>query len=165
MSARNGRAEDFRAPAGYSAITVDFTGHTPTSFAIETIKLTDAVRSLDAVAANKTYAEVLSLFGAAFRRLKAGHNDATNTACLMAWWLAFRHPAGGPPMTDAISDMMARGERVHVTLHIGAGGSGATIALSDRFVDLDQVARRAKAQKLGVAVFERASDRVREPRQ
>ena len=64
-------------------------------------------------------------------------------------------------MVDTVSDMMARGERVHVTLHIGAAG-GLTIAVSGQF---DRVAADAKAANLGVTVFDLAPDRMRETQQ
>jgi hypothetical protein len=160
---KTGRDQDFRAPTGCCALTIDFVGLTPSSFAIENVKLADVLQGLDGFAANRTYAEVLSLFGAAFRRLKAGHDDAAN-ACLVAWWLAFRHPAAGPAMVRAVSLMMVRGEPVHVTLHVGASGHGLTMALSDRFVDLDRVAEHAMAAKRGVSVFDLTTDRTRETR-
>jgi hypothetical protein len=150
---KTGRAEDFRAPAGCCAITIDIVGLTPTSCVIENVKLADLVRGFDGFAAKRTYAEVLNLFVAAFRRLKAGHDEA-ESACLMAWWLAFRHPTGGASMTTAVSDMMALGERVHITLHVGAAGRGLAIELSDRFVDLDLLAEHAKAANLVATVFE-----------
>jgi hypothetical protein len=159
-----GRVEDYRPPAGCLAITIDFTGLTPTSSVIKNVKLADVLQGLDGMAANRTYGEVLSLLGAGFRRLKAGHDDAANV-CLVAWWLAFRHPAGGAAMLRAVSSMMARGEPVHVTLHIGAEGHGVSVALSDRFVDLDRVAEHAKASNLGATVFDLTADWVRETRQ
>ena len=159
-----GRVEDYRAPAGCCAITIDFTGLTPTSSVIKNVRLADLLQSLDGMAANRTYGEVLSLFGAGFHRLKAGHDDAANV-CLVAWWLAFRHPSGGAAMVRAVSSMMARGEPAHVTLHIGADGHGVAVALSDRFVDLDRVAEHAKAANLDATVFDFTSDRVRETRQ
>jgi hypothetical protein len=158
-----GRAEDFRAPAGCCAITIDIAGLTPTSLAIENVKLADVLQGFDGVTAKQTYAEVLNLFVAAFRHLKAGHDEAAS-ACLLAWWLAFRHPAIGPSMTTAVSDRMARGDRVHITLHIGARGRGLTIGLADRFADLDRAAEHAKAANLGPTVFEVASNRARRTR-
>ena len=156
------RAEDFRAPAGCCAMTIDFVGLTPTSFTIESERLADLLQNLDSVTASRTYCEVLIWFNAEFRRLKAGHDDAANI-CLVAWWLAFRHPSGGAATVRAASSMMARDEPVHVTLHIGADGHGVAVALSDRFVDLDRVAEHAKAANLDATlVVDLTADWVRE---
>jgi hypothetical protein len=155
--------ESYRVRAGRCALTLDVAGFAPTTLEIDEGRLTDAVKGTDELAAGRTYSQILGLFGAAFRHMKAGHADAVD-ACLFGWWLAFNHPAGGAAMVDTVSGMMAAGERVHVTLNISAAG-GLTIAVSGQFVDLDRVSAEAKASNLGISVFNLAPDRVRETRQ
>lgn len=158
----SGRVEDYRVSAGQVALTIDAAGLTPMTVSIEEGALAGVANRFDGSMTDRTYAEALRSFVSALRRTKSGHDDAAYVG-LFGWWLAFRHPAAGARMVDVVSDMMARGEPVHLSLHIGVTG-GLTFALSDKFIDLDRVAEHAKAANLGASVFDLTADRARETR-
>ena len=157
--AKTTRAEAWRAQPGEVALTIDMAELTPTTVTIQATKLADILAGFDRLMAGKTYAETARVFSAAFRHLKSGRDEA-ESVCLLGFWLVFSHPAGGVAAAEAASEMMIRDEPVHVTLHVSAAG-GLTIALSDRFADLDRVAARAEAANMGVAVFDPTADWVR----
>jgi hypothetical protein len=159
----SGRVEDYRVGAGQVALTIDAAGLSPMTVSIEEGALAGVASRFDGSMTGKTYAEALRSFVSALRRTKSGHEDAAYVG-LFGWWLAFRHPAAAAAMVRTTSDMMARGEPVHLSLHIGVTG-GLTFALSDKFIDLDRVAEHAKALKLGATVFDLTGGQVRETRQ
>jgi hypothetical protein len=147
------RAADYRVPAGHCALTIDLAGLTPTTLLVEEGKLTAYVEGVDRVLASMSYVEFLHLFIAQFRAAKEAADDEAVCAALTGWWLVLRHPALGADMANATSDMMARGEPVHATVHIGTTG-GLTFALGAQFIDLDKVAEHAERMTLpGVFVI------------
>jgi hypothetical protein len=152
-------AELYRVAPDRIALTIDLWGRPPTTISITTSSLVDVLDGVAKLVADRTYQEVLHLFGAAITAADAGDNSAWNGG-IVAYWLACHHPVAGGEMAARLADAIAISGCAHITMH-GGQHRGVAFALADTFVDLDDVA--ALAREAGVATFVAAEPRLQRP--
>jgi hypothetical protein len=151
--------EQYRVPPNYVAMTFDIEGRDPSTISIRAASLVGVLDSVGELVADKTYQQVLHLLTAVIKEADAGNTDAWNGA-IVGFWLAVNHPTAGAEMAARLSDAIAINGCGHITMHAGRP-RGVAFALSDRFVDLDHVAARARAA--GVSTFVLGEPRRQRP--
>jgi hypothetical protein len=141
-----GSVYDHRVAHGRIALTFDLAGRNPSTFEIDEGALAGILSVTDQLVADYRYDyhQVLRIAEAALSASQTGKRDADH-GCLVGLWLAFNHPQSGSRMRGMVSDSMAAGEPVHITLHAAAGG-GLAMALADRFCDLEPMLASAKTE-------------------
>lgn len=141
-------AADYRVPPGRIALTLDFQGHDPRTIEISDYSLVGVLDGVAELVGWWPYQRALQMLGGVYRELARGRAGAEN-GMLLGFWLALNHPKSGDEMRAQVADRMASGRPVHITMH-AAQGRGIAFALGDQFIDLADVLRAAKTERVGV---------------
>jgi hypothetical protein len=93
-------------------------------------------RGLDCRAAIRGFAEEF------VRLRKRGDDRKLHGIGIGILWTCFAHPQSGERMRKALSAMMRRGERVHITWRFSRR-TGLAISLAGKFIDMEKLAEAA----------------------
>jgi hypothetical protein len=138
-----GPVEDFRAPIGTVAITLDIHGAAPSTCLIDATKLVDVMGDIGRLSEARDYYWVVRAIASEFLRAKQTGAEAPFLSLgLAAFWTALHHPQLGAPMRDAVSESLRRRGRAHITWQFSPT-TGLAMALAEAFVDLEGVAELA----------------------
>ena len=139
-SRQAGPAEDFRAPVGTVAVTLDVQGAGPSTCIIDAANLVDAISELNRRLAGLDYHASVRFVASEFLKAKArGDDDTLSSVGLLCLWTALHHPKQGAAMRDAVSEALRRDGKTHITWQYSPT-TGLAMALSEKFVDLEKIA-------------------------
>lgn len=137
-----GPAEDFVAPVGTVAITLDIAGAAPSTFLIDAAKVTDAIDQIGRASAGMSYYSIVRLLVDRFLTAKRTGSDAD-----MKWiglagaWTSMNHPKFGTAMRTKVAAALRKDGKAHISWHFDH--NGLFMALADGFLDLDSFASNA----------------------
>jgi hypothetical protein len=135
--------EDFRAPVGTIAITLDVHGAAPSTCMIDAAKLVDVMNKIEQFTAPLDYHQIVRFVGSELLRAKqAGDNKASEWIGLLCLWTALHHPKLGSEMRDAVSAALRRDGKAHISWQYSPA-TGLAMALAEKFVDLEGIAAAA----------------------
>ena len=139
----SGQVEDFRAPQGTIAITIDVQGASSTTLLIDSTTLVDLVDEIERYAGNLDYRPLVRFIARDFVRARRS-NDTLRFRGIGAAvvWSALNHPDLGEVMRKGVADALRRDNRAHITWRYSPN-SGLAMAVSDRGVDLEGVTTAA----------------------
>jgi hypothetical protein len=140
-------AEDFVAPEGVVALTLDVERVNATTFVFDAAAIVAALDRVADIARSLTYHELVRLIARSFAEAKQISDEtAFNWIGIAGLWTAFNHPQSGDLMRKAVSDSLRQNGKAHISWHVGP--SGFAVALADKFVDLDHVAALAPQDRV-----------------
>ena len=139
--------EKFRARDGQFVCTFDVAGKKSVSLAMPADRLHELITSAAAHGLLVSADEYYGKWRALSRYFKTGSVRQREKSILAVIILSFTHPSGGVTTTKKKSDLLRENNRAHLTVNISTTGQLA-IAVSDRFVDLDQLQHKAQAANL-----------------
>jgi hypothetical protein len=136
-----GNVEDFRAPEGTIALTLDVEGALFTTALLNAADIVDLVDRVDQFVVGQDYHSLARSL--ARQVLRAAHQLVCQDAKLevlcavgpVAVWSALNHPQQGTGMRRALSDMLARKGSAYLTWH-QEHVRGLAMGLSDVYMDL-----------------------------
>jgi hypothetical protein len=138
-----GRVEDFRAPEGTIAITLDVQGVAPSTCIVDAARVVDVIAEVNRLTAGMDYYRVVRFVGSQFLKAKQTGDDAAfkwiGLACL---WTALHHPKVGADLRKAISDGLRKDGKAHISWRFSPT-TGLAMPLSEKFVDLEGLAALA----------------------
>lgn len=147
-SQTSGPVEDFRAPAGTIAVTLDVKGAAPSTCMIDATKMVDMIGDVNRLFAGLEYYAGVRAVATAFREAKRAGDDAALMAigplCL---WTALHHPKTGASMREAVSDTLRCKGKAHLTWQYSAD-TGLAMALAEKFVDLEDLAKKVPKDRV-----------------
>lgn len=147
----NVAAEDFVAPVGTVAITIDVEGIAPTTLMFDATKVAEIEAKAKELAAGLSYRPAVGNFAKMFVDARKQQDDRELTAIgIGILWSAFNHPQSGDQMRRRVSAALRKDGKAHITWHFSLR-HGLAISLGEGFVDLEQII--AKAPKDRVIVY------------
>jgi hypothetical protein len=143
-----GRAEDFTAPAGTVAITLDVQGWLSTVL-IDASKVVDIDGKLTAGMMRLDYSVIVRTVAHEFVEIRKSGDDTRLTGVgLGALWTALHHPASGERMRRAISAALRKNGKAHISWHCGP--HGLAMSLSKGYVDQEPLMKAAPRDRMFV---------------
>jgi hypothetical protein len=140
-------AEDFVAPEGVVALTLDVEGVDATTFVVDAAAIVAALDRVTDIARSLTYHQLVRLIARSFVEAKqAGDVTAFDWIGIAGLWTAFNHPQSGGLVRKAVSDSLRQEGKAHISWHVGP--SGFAVALADKFVDLGHVTALAPQDRV-----------------
>jgi hypothetical protein len=138
-----GPVEDFRAPVGTIAITLDVEGAAPSSCVIDASQLVDVMDRLhDLVSGLDYYAGVRFIAREFLKAKQSGDDSAFEWLGIVTLWSALHHPKQGSDMRKAVSEALRSDGKAHITWCFSPT-KGLAMALAERFIDLAGLATHA----------------------
>jgi len=138
-----GRVEEFRAPEGIIAITIDVQGASPSTLLIEEAKLVDLIDEVARYAANLDYRQLVRFIAREFARARRSNDELRFRGMGAAVvWSVLNHPDLGEVMRKGVADALRRDGRAHITWRYSPA-LGVAMAVSDRCVDLGDISAGA----------------------
>ena len=135
--------EDFVAPIGTVAITFDIVGVDPWTAILDAAKVVEAVEQFQRVMPDIAYRPFIRSMAVELAKAKRlGDDKILETSGIMGAWSAFYHPDVGQQMRDAVSKVLRQTNKAHITWRYSPT-DGLAMALSDKFVELDEIAAQA----------------------
>jgi hypothetical protein len=135
--------EEFVAPGGTVAITFDVAGVEPWTSVLDATKIVEAVERFRKIVGDTPYRPFIRSMGVELAKAKrSGDNEILESSGIMGAWSAFYHPDSGQQMRETISTMLRQTGKAHITWRYSPT-NGLAMALSEKFVDLDDIAANA----------------------
>ena len=145
-----GPAEDFIAPVGTVAITLDIANAAPVTCLINAAKITDIMTQISKFSATMSYYSIVRLLVDMF--LAASRSDADLTWIgLGAAWTALHHPKSGSVMRTKVATALRKDGKAHISWRFDPT-AGLFMALAEGFVDLEKLASHAPRDQLTMVV-------------
>jgi len=120
----NVAAEDFVAPGGTVAITIDVEGVSPSTLMFDATKVAEIEARAKEMAAGLSYRPAVRVFAKMFADAMRGNNkdDSELTAIgIGILWTAFNHPESGDQMRRRVSEALRKNGKAHITWHFSMG--------------------------------------------
>jgi len=139
-----GPVEDFVAPFGTVAITIDVQGVAPSTCMLDASSIAGVVDQVHQLASSLDYRSLVRHVAAEFAKAKRPGGDASAFEWLgiVILWTALHHPDIGRDMRDGVSDALCREGKAHITWQFSPS-SGLAMALGPGFIDLEPIAAAA----------------------
>jgi hypothetical protein len=135
-----GPIEDFRAPQGTIAITLDVQGAAPSTFTLDVTALVDLVDRVNDLVCKADYHGVVRHIAHAYLEAKQTGDDANfEVIGPLSLWSALHHPKQGAGMRAAVSEVLRRDGKAHISWCFSPT-AGLAMGLSDKFMDLEGLA-------------------------